>query len=75
MQSILQWYLVTLSTITIVFLQLDLCIGHRGVHPQEMVSTQAPFPTLRCCEGGMEGMGEMECLAPVGLKDREESKE
>ena len=23
----------------------------------------------------MEGMGEMGCLVPVGLKDREESKE
>ena len=29
-------------------------------------------PTLRCCEGEMEGMGETECLVHVGLKDRGE---
>ena len=40
-----------------------------------MISTQVPSPTLRCCEEGMEEMDEMECLVPVGLKDREVSKE
>ena len=76
MQSIFQWYLATLYTISlIVSLQLKLSTGHRGVHPQGIVSTQVPFPTLRCCEGEMEGMDETVCLAPVGLKDREESKD
>ena len=54
--------------------QLEFYTGHRGVHPQEIVSTQAPSPTLRCCEGGMEGMGEMGFLVLVDLKDRGESK-
>ena len=40
-----------------------------------MVSTQAPSPTLRYCEGGMEGMGEMGCLVLVGHKDRREYKD
>ena len=62
-------------TISIVPLQLELSTGHRGVHPQGAVSTQAPSLTLRCCEEGMEGMGEMECLVLVDLKDREENKE
>ena len=38
---------------------LELCIGHRGVLIQGTewtVSTPAPYPTLRYCEGGMEGM-------------------
>ena len=56
-------------------LQLELCTGHRGVHPQGMASTQAPSLTLRCCEGEMEGMGEMVCLVLVGLKDNEESED
>ena len=60
---------------SLVSLQLELNTGHRGVHPQGTVSTQALSPTLRCCEEGMEGMGEMECLVPMGLKDRGESKE
>ena len=30
---------------------------------------------FRCCEGGVEGMGEMECLVSMFLKDRGESKE
>ena len=55
--------------------QLELWTGHREAHPQGMLSTQAPSPTLRYCEGGMEGMGEMACLVLVDLKDREESKE
>ena len=61
--------------ISLLLLQLELSTGHRGVHPQGMVSTQAPSPTLRCYEGGMEGMGETVCLVLVGPKDREESKE
>ena len=61
--------------VSIVFFQLENCTGHRGVHPQGIISTQVLSPTLRCCEGGMEGMGEMVCLVPVDLKDREESKE
>ena len=40
-----------------------------------MVSTQAPFLTLRCCEGGMEGMVETVYLVLVGLKDKGESKD
>ena len=56
-------------------LQLELWTGHRGVHPQGMLSTQALSPTLRYCEGGMEEMDEMECLVLVDLKDRGESKE
>ena len=63
--------------ISIVFFQLQLCTGHRGVHPQGMLSTQA-LSTLRCYVGEMEGMGEMGemvCLVLVDLKDREESKE
>ena len=60
---------------SLLHLQLELCTDHRGVHPQGMVSTQVPSHTLRYCEGGMEGMGEMVCLVPVGLKDRKESKE
>ena len=59
----------------IASLQLELCTGYREVHLQEMASTQAPFLTLRCCEGEMEGMVEMVCLVLVGLKDRGESKE
>ena len=58
-----------------VLLQLELSTGHRGMHPQGMLSTQAPSLTLRCCEGGMEGMGEMESLVHVGLQDKGESKE
>ena len=58
-----------------VSLQLELCTGHRGVQPQEVLSTQAPSPTLRCYEGGMEGMGEMGYLVLVDPKDRGESKE
>ena len=53
-------------------LQLDLWTGHREAHPQELLSTQALSPTLRCCEGGMEEMGETVYLVLVGLKDREE---
>ena len=60
--------------ISIGFFQLQLCTGHREVHPQGMLSTQA-LSTLRCCVGGMEGMGETVCLVPVDLKDRQESKE
>ena len=67
--------LSTAFVISIVPLQLELYTGHREVHPQGILSTQAPSPTLRCCEGGMEGMGEMVCLVLVGLKDRGESKE
>ena len=59
----------------IVLLQLDICTGHRGMHPQAIVSIQAPFLTLRCCKEGMEGMEETVFLVPVGLKDRGESKE
>ena len=33
---------------------------------------QAPSLILRCCEGGVEGMDEMECLVLVDLKDRKE---
>ena len=55
-----------------VSLQLELSTGHRGVQPQEIVSTQVPSPTLRYCEEGMEGMDEMEYLVLVDLKDREE---
>ena len=63
MQSIFQWYLVTLYTISLIVpLQLELCTGHREVHLQGMLSTQAPSPTLRYCKGGMGGMGEMGCL-------------
>ena len=66
----------TLYTISlIVSLQLEFYTGHRGMHPQGIVSTQVPFPTLRCCEGGMEGMDETVCLVLVGHKDRGESKE
>ena len=54
---------------------MELCTGHREVHLQEVVSTQAPSPTLRCCEGGIEGMGEMGCLVLVGLKGKGESEE
>ena len=61
--------------VSIVSFQLENCTGHRGVHPQGMLSTQVPSPTLRCCEGEMEGMDEMVCLVLVGLKDRKESKE
>ena len=56
-------------------LQLELWTGHRGVHPQGMLSTQVLSPTLRYCEGGMEEMGETVYLVLVGLKDREENKE
>ena len=42
------------------------------MHPQGMLSTQALSPTLRCCVGGMEEMGETVYLVLVGLKDREE---
>ena len=55
-----------------VSLQLEICRGLKGVQPQEIVSTQAPSPTLRYCEGGMEEMDEMEYLVLVDLKDREE---
>jgi len=34
------------------------------------VSTLVPFPTLRYCEEGMEGMDEMGCLVLVGHKDK-----
>ena len=50
--------------------QLDLHTGHRGVLIQGTVSTKAPYPTLRYCEGGMGGMDEMGCLVPVGHKDK-----
>ena len=56
-------------------LQLKLSTGYREVHLQEVVSIQAPSLTLRCCEGEMEGMGEMGCLVPVGLKDKGESED
>ena len=68
-------HLSIVFVVSIVFFQLENCTGHRGVHPQGIISTQVLSPTLRCCEGGMEGMGEMVCLVPVDLKDREESKE
>ena len=60
---------------SLLHLQLELCTDHRGVHPQGMVSTQVPSHTLRYCEGGMEGMDEMECLALVGPKAKKENKE
>ena len=75
------WYQVWLNLITNAFVvstisfQLENCTGHRGVHPQGIISTQALSPTLKCCKEGMEGMDEMVCLVLVGLKDREESKE
>ena len=53
----------------------QLYTGHRGVHLQGMVLIPVPSPTLRCCEGGMEGMDKTVCLVPMGLKDRRESKE
>ena len=59
-------------------LQLELWTGHRGVHPlgtEWTVSTLVPFPTLRCCEGEMEGIDEMGCLAPVDHKDRRDMLE
>ena len=55
--------------------QLELCTGHRGVLIQGTewtVSTLVPSPTLRYCEGGMEGMDEMGFQVPVGHKDRGE---
>ena len=54
-------------------LQLEFWTGHRGVHPlgtEWTVSTLVPFPTLKCCEGGMEGMDGMGCLVPAGHKDK-----
>ena len=48
-------------------MQVELWTGHRGLHPQGTewtVSTLVPFPTLRCCEGGTEGMDGMGCLVP-----------
>ena len=39
------------------------------MHPQGMVPIQA---ALKCCEGEMEGMGEMVCLVLGELKDRRE---
>jgi len=59
-------------------LQLELWTGHREMHPQGTkwtVSTQAPCPTLRYCEGGMEGMDEMGFQVPVDYKDRGERLE
>ena len=50
-------------------LQLELFRGHGEMHPQEMVPIQA---ALKCCEGEMEGMGEMVCLVLGELKDRRE---
>jgi len=59
-------------------LQLELWTGHRGMHPlrtEWIVSTLVTYPTLRCCEGGMEGTDGMGCLVPVGHKDKGERLE
>jgi len=48
------------------------------MHPQGTewtVSAQAPYPTLRYCEEGTEGMDRMECLVPVGHNDSGERLE
>ena len=64
--------LSTAFVISIVPLQLKLWTGHRGVHPQRMLSITGPFTALRCYKGGMEGMGKMESVILVDLKDRGE---
>ena len=68
----------TISPMCDYSMQLELWTGHRGMHPQGMegtASTQAPYPTLRCCEGGMAGTDGMGCLVPVGHKDKGEKLE
>ena len=49
---------VDISPICDHYSQLELWTGHRGVHPlgtKWIVSTLVPYPTLRYCEGGIDG--------------------